>query len=105
MCVTEMNRIDRFLNGEVRVRGSERAGVRVLESNSTVHQMGNIVAHYFYPIPDYDETKMKDECMRLLLMSHTGWSDIPTLCRLSSHMTPIHRICVIMLHRISASLL
>jgi hypothetical protein len=67
-----MNRIGRFLSGEVRVwvrvrvSASEGGGVSVrvsiLETNSTVHLMGNIVAQYFYlipsPIPDYDEMKM-----------------------------------------------
>jgi hypothetical protein len=45
MWVIEMNRIGRFLSGEVRVRvrGSQGGGVRVrvLEVNSTVHLMGN----------------------------------------------------------------
>jgi hypothetical protein len=40
MCVIEMNRKGRFLNGEVRVRvrGSERGGVRTLKLNSESQQ-------------------------------------------------------------------
>ena len=49
----EMNRINRFLSGEVRVRVRGSEG-RVLEINYSVQ----LVANFFHPVPDYDETRM-----------------------------------------------